>query len=107
MKIILNIAIVGYNQELSCRALWTIVDNDRNSKFAVRKRDSVAMEDNTKYRAVSKEEQVRGYNVDQIIIVDDYRWKIFDKQWELIDYLKSRLVTSCVPEEFQIQKYEW
>lgn len=107
MILILNIAIVGYNHDLSRRALWEIVNNDVNSKFAVRNKDSVTMEDGTKYRAISREEQVRGYSIDQLIIVDDLRWEIYNKQKDVIEYIKYRLEISCVPEEFQVQQYEW
>ena len=67
------------------------------------------MEDGTKYTAISSNSiSSFGFRIDQLIIVDDSRWKIFGKLWELIDYTTNYcLNTSCVPEEFQVQKYEY
>ena len=107
MKIILNIAIIGYNYELSCKALWEIVNNDKSSKPKVKQKNNVIMEDDTKYIAISNIIKTRGNIFDQLIIVDDSRWKIFDKQYEVIDYVKERLFSSYVPEKFQIQQYEY
>jgi len=65
------------------------------------------MEDGTKYIVISNPNSVRGCNIDQMIIVDDYRWEIYNQQWQVIDEIKFRMLKSCVPDEFQIQEYEW
>jgi len=72
------------------------------------KKDNIEMNDGTRYKAFSNYNNTRGHWIDQIIIVDDYKWKVYDQQEELISWLKYRLgCVSCVPEEFQIQEYEW
>jgi len=103
----LRVAILGYNLDLSRKALREIVENDIFSKPINKKKDQAIMSDGTKYIAISSIEKVRGYAFDQLIIVDDSRWEIFDKQWDVIDYVKERLFLSYVPEEFQIQRYEY
>lgn len=104
----LSIAVVAYNFELSCRAIRILADNDLNSKPKIIRRDEIIMEDDVKYKAFPTYNHARGHCIDQIIIVDDNRWEVYQQQYELIDWLKYRLdCTSCVPEEFQILKYEW
>ena len=105
---ILHIAVVAYNFELSCKAIRVLAENDINSKPKTIRKDMVVMEDETKYQAFPTYNHARGHSVDQIIIVDDNRWFVYDEQFELLDFLKYRLYcTSCVPEVFQIQRYEW
>ena len=38
------------------------------------------MEDETTYMVISSVDKVRGHIFDQLIIVDDSRWMIFEKQ---------------------------
>ena len=72
------------------------------------KKDIVEMTDGTKYIALSNYNSMRGYYIDQIIIVDDFRWNIYSEKYKLIDLLEHRLsCISCVPEEFLKQEYEW
>jgi len=93
---------------LSCKALREIVENDISSKPYIKRKDRVLMEDETTYMVISSVDKVRGHIFDQLIIVDDSRWMIFEKQEEILDWMKYRLFhSSCVPEEFQIQKYEY
>jgi hypothetical protein len=104
----LNIAVVAFNFELSCRAVKEIALNDVDSKPIMMLRDTIKMEDGTWYQAFPTFNHVRGHTIDQIIIVDDSRWNVYQQQYELIDWLKYRMdCTSCVPEEFQILTYEW
>lgn len=85
-----------------------IVKNDCNSKPKIIKRDYIIMEDETMYKIFSAYDNVRGHCIDQVIIVDDDRWMIYEKQKELIDWIKYRIdCTSCVPEEFQVLEYKW
>jgi len=66
------------------------------------------MNDGTRYKSFPTYNHARGHSIDQIIIVDDNRWEVYQQQAELIDWLKYRLeCTSCVPEEFQIQEFEY
>lgn len=70
-------------------------------------KDYIIMEDDTRYKIFPTYNHVRGHCIDQLIIVDDDRWEVYDVQHELIDWIKYRMFMSCVPEEFQIQEYEW
>ena len=104
----LSIAVVAYNFELSCKAIKILAKNDANSKPKIIYKDKIIMNDNTRYQAFPTYNHARDCWIDQIILVDDFRWHVYDQQYELIDWLKLRLYcTSNVPEEFQIQRYEW
>ena len=87
-----------------------IVKNDEynfksKSKFCALMNDGVE----TKYIALNpNDDYIRGINLDQLILVDDYRWKILNKHYDYINQcIKPCLCRSCVPEEFQIQEYKW
>jgi predicted HAD superfamily hydrolase len=103
---ILRIAIVGFNYEQSKRAMKEIANIDC-SKIERMSDKSIEMNDGTKYYIFPTYNHVRGYCIDQLIIVDDYRWEVLYQEEELIDWIKYRMMHSCVPEEFKIQKYEW
>lgn len=104
---ILNIAIVAFNYELSKIAMREIAYNDIDSKIKIVRPDYIIMEDNTRYKIFPTYNHVRGHCIDQLIIVEDDKGEVYDKQWELIDSIKYRMFMSCVPKEFQIQGYEW
>lgn len=106
----LNIAVVGYNYELSCEAIRLLADNDVNNNIntVICRKDLIEMNDRTRYKAFPTYNHARENIIDQVIIVDDNRWNVYQQQFELINWLKYRMeCTSCVPEEFQIQKYEY
>jgi hypothetical protein len=66
------------------------------------------MRDGTKYMAVSSNpEKLRGIKVDQIILVDDFRWNVYMHQREILRELHGRILNSCVPDNLLIQEYEW
>lgn len=104
---ILNIAIVAFNYELSKKAMREIAYNDVDSKIKIKQYDYIIMEDDTRYKIFPTYNHVRGHCIDQLIIVDDDRWEVYAQQYELIDWIKYRMFMSCVPEELQIQRYEW
>ena len=106
----LNIAVVAYNYDLSCKAIRELVESDMGSKPKHIRKNEILMEDGTRYKAFHNAIDTRGklIDVDQIILVDDSRWMVYIQQYEIIDYLISQLhLYSRVPEEFQILKYEW
>jgi hypothetical protein len=104
----LKIAVVAYNYELSMKAIRELAENDMNSKPKVIRRDKILMEDNTQYVAFPTYNHVRGHCIDQLIVVDDFRWFVYRKQRELIDWIRYRIdCASCVPREFQEIEYEW
>lgn len=108
MKCNLHIAVVAYDFRLSCKAIKELAMSDKNSKIKIARKDEIMMEDGTRYKAFPTYNHTRGKWIDQIIIVDDDRWKVYDQQYELIEWLKIRVdCTSYIPEEYQIQEYEW
>ena len=84
----LSIAVVSFNFDLSCKAIRDIAENDMNSKIKIARRDEIIMEDDTRYKAFSTYNHVRGHCIDQLILVDDSRWIVYDQQYELIDWVK-------------------
>lgn len=64
------------------------------------------MQDNTKYFIIHNETSFRGIKIDQLIIVDDYRWNVYKKKKDLIRFAKVCLACSCVPDEFLVLEYE-
>lgn len=103
----LTVAVVAYNYDLSCKAVWQLANNDKDSKIKYKHKNEIIMEDCTRYITFPTYNHVRGHCIDQLIIVDDYRWEVYQEQAELIDWIKHRMFMSCVPEELQIQRYEW
>jgi len=102
----LNIAIVAFDYRLSREAMKLIAQNDESTIKKVTDR-YIEMYDGTIYHVFPTFNHVRGYSISQLFIVDDFRWWVIEKQAELIKWVKYRLIYSNVPEEFQIQKYEW
>ncbi len=105
----LMVAVVAYNYELSCKAIRMLAENDMDSKIKQVRMGygQILMEDGTIYKAFPTYNHVRGHCIDQLIIVDDPRWMVYDNQYELLDWIDNRMYMSCVPEEFLVQKYEW
>jgi len=104
----LSIAVVGYNFELSCKAIRILAENDNDTEIKSIYKDYIIMKDDTIYKTFPTYNHARGHYIDQLIVVDDCRWDIYYKQAELINWIKYRInCTSCVPEEFQEIKYEW
>ena len=103
----LTIGVVAYNYKLSCNAIKELAHNDETSTPRKLSMGYCEMQDGTIYKCFSTEEKTRGLRIDQIILVDDDRWEVDWQQFELIDSLKHRMYMSYVPDEFQIQRYEW
>lgn len=107
----LHIGVLGYSYDLSIKQLREIVNNDMTSKPKRITRNNIIMEDGTKFTVIPSSTDwinwIKGYKFDQLLLVDDNRWMIFNKHYDLIEYLKGRLSISFVPEEFKILKYEW
>lgn len=106
MYISLRIAIVAYNYEQSKLIMKEIAYFD-NSKIKRIQNDRIEMYDGTIYHIFPTYNQVRGYCIDQLIISDDFRWNVYKQQEELIEWIKYRMMHSCVPERFRIQEYEY
>jgi hypothetical protein len=107
MKTTLTIAIVAFNTNLSCEAMFEIAKNDTESKIKHKENFEILMENGTLYKVFSPSSSTSGHRIDQIIIVDDCRWEIIEKHSAFLSKLEERMFYSCVPEEYLIQKYEW
>jgi len=104
----LKIAVVAYNYEIACKAVRLLAENDVDSKPKIIHKDKIIMEDETQYVAFPTYNHVRGHCIDQVVIVDDFRWSVDKQQIELLDWIRYRLeCTSCVPEELQELRFEW
>jgi hypothetical protein len=102
----LNIAVIAYYYELSCKAIRELAENDTNSKPKIIRKDTIIMEDGTEYKAFSTYENARGRRIDQLILVNIYEFN--ESLHKLYEYITYRIYcTSCVPEEYQIQNYKW
>lgn len=105
----LKVGILGFNANQTYMGMREIAVNDYDNKIIKINIDQIIMSDGTEYIAIyPNSEKVVGYKLDQLIVIDDVRWNIFSKLYELIDTLRQRLLFySYVPEEYQIQKFEW
>ena len=104
----MKIGVLGYNSNLTKEALWHIAHADEDAELLTLSTIAAFMSDGTIYDPVKTGQANRGIKYDQIILVDDYRWEILNKQKDIInDFKFCELKYSCVPEDFQILKYEW
>jgi hypothetical protein len=105
----LNIGIISYNMKLTDRALRIISENDANSIPIKRNSNRVEMSDGTVYIPVHQERDIHGKRFDQIILVDDYRWWLLDKQYMLISRAIERLsnLFEYYGMDCQVLRYEW
>ncbi len=105
----LKIGVLGWDSHLSQVALKQVVLNDKTTTPKKIYKDKVITEDESLYMIVPQEiDKLRGLRFDQLILVDDERWQLLDKHYYLIkDFENYVISTSCVPDEFKIQKYEW
>lgn len=104
--IIRNVAFVGYDARCTVQAL---------RQFAADNFDQVAsfdpygmrmvLRDGTLIQGVVTQRRMNGYRVDQIIIADDARRRVWTHQWDLLAYLMHIRGKSNIPEEFAVQWY--
>ena len=66
------------------------------------------MADGTRYESINVDSTTRGLKFDQIILIDDNKWKIFNKYRQIIDELTNFCLTDLFNGlSVQIIKYEW
>ena len=101
-----NIAFVGYDTRCTVNALRQFAaDNfDQVASF-----DPYAMKivllDGTRIMGVTTRRCMDGYRIDQVIIADDARKRVWMHQRDLMAYLMHIRGMSNVPEEFAVQWY--
>lgn len=106
----LKIGWIGLDRENIKLGMRLFYDSNKDD-VAIIKDDLIVMKDGTEIRALHDSTATKsflGYNPDQIIIADDYRWglKVYKKSF--IDYVKLVLLAqSCVPAEFQVMEFEY
>jgi hypothetical protein len=103
----LKIAVVAYNIEQSQIAIKILAENDNSSKPKLLCLNETHMEDGTIYQIMSFSKSMRGEKFDQLIIINDFRFNVYNQFPLEIYELKERIkFYSCVPEEFQVQEYQ-
>jgi len=101
-----KIGIIGYNYDQSKQALKEIVENDESACRSMSSWGAV-MFDKTRYFIIEDSRGLRGFRFDQLVIVDDNRWNVYDKRNDLILDAILSLAGSCVPNEFLVLEYEY
>ena len=101
----LYIGIIAYNSKCAKQALRIIRDsNEEQVKNCELRRGILVFADGTVFRIISEND--KGAKIDQLIVCDDYRWNVFLEQHDLIEMAKIRMMLSCVPDEYKLQRYE-
>jgi hypothetical protein len=105
----LKVGVLGFDPDQTYIGMREVAESDYINKIKTISIDHIIMDDGTEYIAIyPNAEKVVGYKLDQLIVVDYASWNIFAKLGELIDGLRQRLLFySYVPEEYQIQRFEW
>jgi len=103
----LHIAVVGIDRRVTDSVITQIVDRS-NEVIKSRTRELLITSDDIIYRNITDVNLsvISGKCFDQLLIVDDNRWSVINRQYQTIKAATSKLAYSCVPEEFQIQKLE-
>lgn len=95
-EIIFKIGVLGYNYDQSCKALYKIANNDEFKPKSISQFVALMNDDiETLYISLNpnNEDGVRGTNLNQLILVDD--WRISYQHYEYInDCVKPCLVRS-------------
>ena len=106
----LNIAILGYNSQLSIKGFRQFIENNMEQvKNVSHSRHVARLTDGTTIETITNIDDwhLRGRRIDQLMLFDDDRWEILDKRyWDIKEIEKYTMQTSIIPEEFQILKYE-
>lgn len=105
----LRLGFIGYNSNLTLYGMREFVENNKENVdyFSGNKR-YIRLKDGTCIFALLESNiNIRGYDLDQLILFDDDRWEIKKKKCNFICWILENLMyRSCVPEEFQILEYE-
>ena len=114
----LNIALLGYNNTLTkCGFKQLIKNNVEQIDEIFDVTYTAYLKDGTKIQAITQvdEQCLKGRKFDQLILFDydrwltyndDIKWKMYEEINDKIDIIKTRMVSSNVPEKFQILEYE-
>lgn len=105
----LRLGLIGYNTTLTLSGMRDFAENNKEKVdfFDTNKRH-LRLKDGTEiYVLLENEINLRGYDLDQLILYDDNRWEIKSHRCNFIMWILENLMyRSCVPDEFKILKYE-
>jgi hypothetical protein len=104
----LRIGVIGYSSDILRMLVMPCLASFEHDNGLICSRSSYTMllNDGTEYCMIYRPEDTRGVHLDQLVIADDHRWLIYEKQGDLIAHAKEILRHSCVPEEYQIIELE-
>ena len=107
----LKIGFIGYNSQLTQNGLRQFVENNEENVAIFRYQKSyIRLKDGTEMVGLYENRVggLSGHRFDQIILFDDERWNITTHRYDFIKQIIEKCVKwySCVPEEYQILKYE-
>jgi hypothetical protein len=106
-----DIALLGYNSDLSRKGLKQFAENNKEQVEKLRWNTydcELYLKDGTRIKAVGYGDNwLHGYKFDQLILFDDDRWLIETEKYNRIrEIIDHTMYMSNVPEEFQILHYE-
>ena len=107
----LKIRFIGYNSQLTQDGLRQFVENNKEDVEIFEYRQSyIRLKDGTEIFGLyeNKIDNLRSRRLNQLILFDDERWNITAHRYDFIKTIIERCMNwySCVPEEYQILKYE-
>lgn len=102
----LTIGFMGLNSRITDYGIKRFIA-DNQDKIAFCNRRLIMLKDGTTIVPLYTTENQRGRKFDQLVLFDDYRWRVKEDRRDDIDYvINCCLSHSCVPEEFQVLEYE-
>lgn len=107
----LKIGFIGYNSQLTQDGLIQFAENNKEDVEIYKCRASyIRLKDGAEIVGLyeNRPDALRGHRFDQIVLFDDERWNITARRYDFIKQVIEKCVSwySCVPEEYQILKYE-
>jgi len=105
----LRLGFISYNLNLTLYGMREFAENNKEDvEFFNRNKKYLKLKDGTEiYALLENSVNLRGYDLDQLILFDDNRWGIKRKRCAFICWILENLMyRSCVPEEFKVLEYE-
>jgi len=109
-----TIGVIGWNTRLTMRGFKDLVENNQDIKIVTwlpsqGKARAIGV-DGTKYMTISPtiydRRRLCGLRLDQVILYDDERKKIYQEHQELIHWIKKESMTHQIPEEYEFLFFE-
>ena len=102
-----NIAFVGYDTRCTVQALRQFAEDnfDQVASFDPYAMKMILLDGTRIMGMTTRRYGLDGYRIDQVIIADDARCRVWTHQRDLMAYLMHIRGMSNVPEEFAVQWY--